>query len=269
MLKIQTQRFALGVEYLGTAFCGWQTQSQGGSVQDALERALTMIANQEIHTMCAGRTDAGVHGVNQVVHFDTDVIRPESAWVRGVNSHLPDGMAIRWVRAVPADFHARFSARGRAYRYLLLNRPQRAGLWQGRVGWYHRPLQLDAMQEAASYLLGTHDFSSFRAAECQAKSPIKELRQASVRQVGDLFIFDFEATAFLHHMIRNFVGSLIHVGRGAVPPSWLQELLAKRSRKEAAPTFAPDGLYFMGPSYEAHWQLPNLTHHDVLPGVLF
>lgn len=262
------KRFALGLEYAGPKFCGWQTQPNGGSVQDALEAALGAIAGSPVHTLCAGRTDAGVHGVNQVVHFDTLVDRPDSAWVRGVNSHLPEGVAVRWAQPVPEDFHARFSARGRAYRYLLLNRPQRAGLWQGRMGWYHRPLALAPMQAAAALLLGEHDFSSFRAAECKAKTPIKTLRRIEIRQQGELFIFDFEASAFLHHMIRNIVGSLVHVGRGAAPAEWMGELLAQKNRKLAAPTFAPDGLYFMGPSYEPHWGLPQPDHDLILPGVL-
>lgn len=262
------KRIALGLEYAGPLFCGWQTQPGGGSVQDALEKALAAIAGHPIQTHCAGRTDAGVHGVNQVVHFDTDAHRPDSAWVRGVNSHLPTGVAVRWSQEVPSDFHARYSARGRRYRYLLTNRPQRAGLWQGRIGWYHRPLALAPMQEAARHLLGEHDFSSFRAAECQAKTPVKDLREIAVSQAGELFIFDFEASAFLHHMIRNIVGSLLHVGKGAAPPDWMAELLAQRNRQMAAPTFAPDGLYFMGPHYEAHWGLPIPNHHPVLPGIL-
>ena len=250
-------RIALGIEYCGTNFRGWQSQAGGGTVQDALEAALGQIAGEKIGVLCAGRTDAGVHATHQVAHFDTTVERPLSAWVRGVNSQLPEGVAVRWAQPVDDEFHARFSARGRRYRYLLLNRPQRPGLWQGRLGWFHLPLDLAAMQEASVRLLGEHDFSAFRAAECQAKSPIKTLTRAEVRQSGNLLIFDFEASAFLHHMVRNLVGTLVYIGKGAQSPAWIDELLQVRDRTRAAPTFSPDGLYFRGPIYEAHWGLPE------------
>jgi tRNA pseudouridine38-40 synthase len=250
-------RIALGIEYCGAGFRGWQSQAGGGTVQDALEAALGQIAGEKIGVLCAGRTDAGVHATHQVAHFETTVERPLSAWVRGVNSQLPEGVAVRWAQPVDDEFHARFSARGRRYRYLLLNRPQRPGLWQGRLGWFHLPLDLAAMQEASVRLLGEHDFSAFRAAECQAKSPIKTLTRAEVRQSGNLLIFDFEASAFLHHMVRNLVGTLVYIGKGAQSPAWIDELLQVRDRTRAAPTFSPDGLYFRGPIYEAHWGLPE------------
>jgi tRNA pseudouridine38-40 synthase len=260
-------RIALGVEYCGTNFRGWQSQAGGGTVQDALERALHQIAGLPVGVLCAGRTDAGVHATQQVVHFDTDVERPLTAWVRGVNSNLPDGVAVRWAKPVSDEFHARFSARGRRYRYLLLNRAQRPGLWQGRLGWFHLPLDVAAMQQAAKLLLGEHDFSAFRAAECQAKSPVKTMTQASVRQFGSMIIFDFEASAFLHHMVRNLVGTLVHIGKGAQSAGWVDELLGMKDRKLAAPTFSPDGLYFRGPVYEAHWALPDPAD-DFLDGIL-
>lgn len=250
-------RIALGLEYHGAAFRGWQSQLGGGTVQDALESALAIIAGQPVGTLCAGRTDAGVHASLQVVHFDAPVERPLSAWVRGVNTHLPDSVAVRWAHPVSEDFHARFSARGRRYRYLLANRPQRLGLWQGRFGWYHGALSLPEMQAAASLLLGEHDFSAFRAAECQAKSPVKQLWRADVRQLGQVFVFDFEASAFLHHMVRNLVGTLVYIGQGRHSPDWVTELLGHKDRRVAAPTFSPDGLYFRGPIYEAHWGLPE------------
>ena len=259
-------RLALGIEYCGSAFRGWQSQAGGGTVQDVLEAALAEIAGSPVATLCAGRTDAGVHATQQVVHFDVTVERPLSAWVRGVNTHLPDGVAVCWAQPVGDDFHARFSARGRRYRYLLLNRPQRPGLWHGRVGWFHGPLDLAAMQDACGRLPGEHDFSAFRAAGCQARSPLKTMTQASVGQCGPLFVFDFAASAFLHHMVRNLVGTLVHIGKGAQPPGWIDELLAMRDRKLAAPTFAPDGLYFRGPVYEPHWGLPEAA--DDLPGGL-
>lgn len=260
-------RIALGLEYNGLAFHGWQSQAGGGTVQDALESALAQIAGQRIGTMCAGRTDAGVHASLQVVHFDTTVKRPLTAWVRGVNALLPEAAAVRWALEVPADFHSRFCAYGRRYRYLLLNRAPRLGLWRGRCGWFHPPLDLQRMQTAAAALVGTHDFSSFRASACQAKSPVKVMRRAEVRQIGNLFVFDFEANAFLHHMVRNLVGSLVYIGKGAQPVEWISELLEVRDRSRAGLTFPPDGLYFRGPLYEPHWGIPDIEG-EFLEGVL-
>jgi tRNA pseudouridine38-40 synthase len=248
-------RIALGLEYDGSGFCGWQSQAGGGSVQDAVESALSMVADAPTRVICAGRTDAGVHALAQVVHFDTQAVRPDTAWVRGVNAHLPASIAVRWAQPVPDEFHARFSARGRRYRYVLLNRAERPALMAKRVGWFHRPLEADAMASAASLLLGEHDFSAFRAIECQAKSPIKTLRRADVVRQGNLLVFDFEASAFLHHMVRNLVGALVYVGKGAHPPLWLGELLAGRDRARAAPTFEACGLYFAGVDYDPVWQL--------------
>ncbi len=248
-------RIALGLEYEGSGFCGWQSQAGGGAVQDAVELALSTVADAQTRVVCAGRTDAGVHALAQVVHFDTEANRPDTAWVRGVNAHLPDGVAVRWAQPVPDEFHARFSARGRRYRYLLLNRGERPGLMSHRVGWFHWPLDVDVMAAAARALLGEHDFSAFRAAECQAKSPVKVLRRADVARHGDLLVFDFEAGAFLHHMVRNMVGALVYVGKGAHPPEWIGELLAARDRSRAAPTFEACGLYFAGVDYDPAWQL--------------
>lgn len=262
------KRIALGVEYNGAAFRGWQTQVGGGTVQDLLEAALAQIAGVPVATVAAGRTDAGVHATGQIVHFDPPVERPLTAWVRGVNSHLPDGVAVLWAREVPADFHARFSARGRAYRYLLVNRPIRSAVLAGRAGWFHRPLDGAAMQAAADLLLGRHDFSAFRAAECQARSPVRELRRATVTRSGELVVFDFAADAFLHHMVRNLVGSLVYVGKGAHPPEWVAEVLAGCDRKRAAPTFSADGLYLVGVDYEPHWGLPLPSVESFPMGVL-
>jgi tRNA pseudouridine38-40 synthase len=248
-------RFALGLEYEGSRFCGWQSQAGGGAVQDAVESALSIIADAPTRVVCAGRTDAGVHALAQVVHFDTQAVRPDSAWVRGVNAHLPASVAVRWVRPVSDEFHARFSALGRRYRYLLLNRAERPGLMARRVGWFHRPLDADVMAAATGVLLGEHDFSAFRAVECQAKSPVKILRRADVVRHGDLLVFDFEASAFLQHMVRNLVGALVYVGKGAHPPAWLGELLAGRDRARAAPTFEACGLYFADVDYDPVWQL--------------
>lgn len=249
-------RIALGLEYDGRGFSGWQTQPAGTGIQDALETALSRIASAPVATVCAGRTDAGVHATHQVVHFDTAAQRPESAWVRGVNTYLPDTVAVRWAQVVPDAFHARFAATGRRYRYLLLNRPQRPGLARGRAGWFHHPLDVEAMGEAAARVLGTHDFSAFRAAECQANSPVRTMTRAEVRRHGDWLVFDFAANAFLHHMIRNLVGSLVYIGKGAHPPEWMTALLAERNRTLAAPTFSPDGLYLAGVDYPDEFALP-------------
>lgn len=249
-------RLALGIEYDGSAFRGWQTQPGGGTVQDALEEALRQIAGVPVEVVCAGRTDAGVHATGQVVHFDPPVSRPLTAWVRGVNTFLPPAVAVRWAHPVSDEFHARFSAFGRCYRYVLINRPQRTGVWHGRAGWDHHPLDVDAMQEAALLLLGEHDFSAFRAAGCQAKSPIKTVRRANVRRMDEIIVFDFEAGAFLHHMVRNLVGSLVYVGQGKHPPAWIASLLASGDRRLAAPTFSAAGLYLVGVKYEPHWGLP-------------
>jgi tRNA pseudouridine38-40 synthase len=258
------KRIALGLEYDGSHSLGWQSQRGGHTLQDALESALAHINGHPSSVVCAGRTDTGVHALHQVVHFETNAIRPLSAWVRGVNSFLPNSLSVLWAKEVPADFHARFSARGRRYRYILLNRPQRPGLLSGKVGWYHRPLDLAAMQAAATLLLGEHDFSVFRAAQCQANSPVKTMLLAKVSQQGEYFYFDFVASAFLHHMIRNLVGTLVYIGSGREPASWINALLEMRDRRFAAPTFAPDGLYFLGPAYEEHWQLPGLTESSLL-----
>jgi tRNA pseudouridine38-40 synthase len=249
-------RIALGVEYDGSALRGWQKQLGGGTVQDDLESVLGQIAGERSAVVCAGRTDAGVHATGQVVHFDTRAERPVTAWVRGVNAFLPPNVAVRWARHVSEAFHARFSAYGRCYRYLLIDRAQRPGLWHGRVGWYHRPLDEERMQRAACLLLGERDFSAFRAADCQAKTPVKMLRRAEVRRVGDWLVFDFEASAFLHRQVRNMVGSLVHVGQGKHSPEWIEELLASRDRSRAAPTFAADGLYLVGVRYAKCWRLP-------------
>ncbi|MBT9567886.1 MAG: tRNA pseudouridine(38-40) synthase TruA [Thiobacillus sp.] len=250
-------RIALGLEYCGVGFCGWQSQPQGCGVQDALEAALSAIALESVRVIAAGRTDTGVHAAFQVVHFDSNVTRPLTAWVRGVNSHLPAGVAVQWAREVDADFHARFAANQRGYRYVLFNHPVRPGLNQGLIGWYHRPLDVGAMNAAAAQLIGLHDFSAFRAAGCQARSPQKELRLAQIERRGDYLMCDFRADGFLHHMIRNLMGCLIQVGAGAHPPGWARSILESRDRSLAAPTFDAAGLYLTHIRYPAHFALPE------------
>jgi len=251
---------ALGVSYHGGAYDGWQSQLSGRAVQDQLERALAQFTSQApIRTLCAGRTDAGVHGLMQVVHFDSPVQRTETAWMRGTNRFLPPDIAVQWARPVAPHFHARACARSRRYAYVLLESPVRPSVEAGRVGWVFRPLDQQAMLTAAQALLGEHDFSSFRAAACQAHSPVKELRRIDIVRRGAYWRFEFEASAFLHHMIRNIMGCLIAIGNAKYPASWMAEVLEAKSRAAAAPTFSPDGLYFLGPVYDASWNLPTRT----------
>jgi tRNA pseudouridine38-40 synthase len=256
-------RIALGLEYDGSAFTGWQTQPGGTAVQDAVERALREFVGAEVPTVCAGRTDAGVHASFQVVHLDTGVARPLEAWVRGVNAHLPAAVAVRWSRFVPDAFHARFAASGRRYDYWLLNDPVRSPLAHGRVGWAFRPLDEAAMHAAAQRLLGVHDFTSFRAAECQARSPVRELRQCDVQRFGRLIRIRVAANAFLHHMVRNLVGTLVYVGLGRQPVDWPVQVLAARDRAQAAPTYAAEGLYLTHVQYDPAFDLPAPA--DTLP----
>jgi tRNA pseudouridine38-40 synthase len=259
-------RLALGISYNGQAYDGWQSQPSGRTVQDQLEAALGRFAAQPISTVCAGRTDAGVHALMQVVHFDSPVERAGFSWVRGTNTFLPPDIAVQWAHPVPDTFHSRGSARARRYAYVLLESAVRPSVEAGRVGWVFRALDLDAMQAAAAHLVGEHDFTSFRASSCQAKSPVKTMQPVRISRRGPYWRFDFEANAFLHHMIRNIMGSLLHVGQGVAPPDWMREVLEARSRDAASPTFSPDGLYFMGPVYEAHWGLPShAPAYDWLP----
>ena len=249
-------RIALGLEYDGAAFTGWQTQPDERGVQDALERALAAVAGTSIATICAGRTDAGVHALDQVVHFDTDVRRPLSAWVRGVNRFLPHAVAVRWAREVPETFHARFGAMRRTYDYWILNDPVRSPLAHGRAGWVFRPLDAAAMHEAAVRLVGRNDFSSFRSAECQASTAVRDLHTLQVERRGRLIRVQASANAFLHHMIRNIVGTLIYVGLGRRSPEWVTDVLQSRDRAQAAPTFAAAGLYLVRVEYDPSLQLP-------------
>ena len=259
-------RLALGISYHGQAYEGWQSQSSGRTVQDRLEAALADFTTESVSTVCAGRTDAGVHGLMQVVHFDTGLQREEFSWVRGTNRFLPPDIAVEWARPVPDEFHSRASAFARRYSYVVLESKVRPSLDAGRVGWVFRPLDGEAMREAASQVLGAHDFSSFRASACQALSPVKTLSKLEITRRGAYWRFDFEANAFLHHMIRNLMGTLLVIGQGQQPPSWIGEVLRARDRDAAAPTFSPAGLYFLGPVYEPRWGLPTRTPaYDWLP----
>ncbi len=259
-------RIALGISYDGRAYQGWQSQRSGQTVQDRLESGLGKFAAGSVSTVCAGRTDAGVHALMQVVHFDTNLTREPASWLRGTNSFLPPDIAVQWARCVPEEFHCRASALSRRYAYVLLESPVRPSVDAGRVGWVFQALHEEAMREAAQHLVGEHDFSSFRASACQALSPVKTVQTINISRRGAYWRVDFEASAFLHHMVRNIMGCLISVGRLRHPPGWIKEVLNARDRGRCAPTFSPDGLYFVGPRYAAHWGLPGRTAaFDVLP----
>jgi tRNA pseudouridine38-40 synthase len=259
----------LGLAYAGEAYHGWQSQPDGRTVQDHVETALAAFAavpRGGIGTVCAGRTDAGVHALNQVIHLDAPVRRDAFSWLRGTNRFLPRDIAVQWCIPVADDFHARNGAVGRRYRYLLRESAARPALEALRCGWVFQPLDGEAMRAAARHLIGEHDFSTFRAAQCQAASPVKTMRSIGIVRRGAYWRFDFDASAFLHHMVRNIVGCLVAVGAGKHPPGWMAEVLVARDRDAAAPTFAPDGLYFVGPYYDARHAIPEApTALDWLP----
>jgi tRNA pseudouridine38-40 synthase len=257
-------RIALGVAYDGSAWHGWQTQSDGNTVQDSLEAALAEFLAQPTPTVCAGRTDAGVHALGQIVHLDTTAERRPESWIRGLNSLLPRNIAVQWARETTDDFHARFSAVSRTYAYILRNSRIRPALQDARVGWAHRPLDLDRMRLAAQHLVGEHDFSCFRSSQCQAASPVRTLSKLDITRHGDHFLFVFKANAFLHHMVRNLMGALIYVGQGRQEPDWMVYLLAQRDRRLAAPTFSPHGLYLVGADYPPQFALPEIGVRDAL-----
>jgi tRNA pseudouridine38-40 synthase len=257
-------RIALGLEYDGGAFCGWQSQPSGCGVQDHLQKALSTLADAPIEVTAAGRTDTGVHATAQVAHFDSRVHRETTSWVRGTNTHLDTAARVVWAHPVTDEFHARFSARSRTYHYLLQDSRVAPGILRGKVGWYHHPLDAQAMHEAAQALVGEHDFSSFRASECQAKTPVKTMYAARIRRHGTLVVFTFHANAFLHHMVRNIVGALVYVGAGKDPTDWIGTVLEARDRTRAAPTFMPDGLYLAAIEYDPAFQLPAFPAHPLL-----
>lgn len=249
-------RIALGIAYDGSQWLGWQTQPSGRTVQDTVEAALAQFLAQPVSTICAGRTDTGVHALGQVVHLDTTAERRPESWMRGMNAILPRSIAVQWAKTVDDSFHARYCATARSYIYLVRNARQRSPILEGRVGWVYHGLSLEPMREAARRLLGEHDFSSFRSSECQAASPVRTLTTLDIKQSGEFFLFTFKANAFLHHMVRNLMGALLYVGQGRQDPSWMDALLLERDRRRAAPTFAPDGLYLAQVNYPAQYGLP-------------
>lgn len=250
-------RIALGIEYDGTDFLGWQRLSHGPTVQGAVETALSRVADHPVTVICAGRTDSGVHARCQVVHFDSDAARTPRSWLLGVNSCLPDAVGVRWVMPVDDEFHARYGAIGRRYRYTILNRLARPALDGRYMAWERRPLDADAMQRASRALLGENDFTAFRTLACKSRTPFRNVRSLQVRRVGDRIEIEIEANAFLHHMVRNIVGSLLPVGRGEKPEAWIGELLCGRDRSRAGPTAPASGLCFIAPIYPARFGLPE------------
>lgn len=253
-------RIALGIEYDGSHFCGWQYQDHSPSVQAGVEAALAEVANAPVRVICAGRTDTGVHALNQVVHFDTEVNRSERAWVFGSNTNLPKGVVVLWARVMDDSFHARFSATRRRYRYVIFNRNVRPTFLVNRVTWEYRALDVEPMQLAANHLLGKHDFNAYRAAACQAKSSVREIYSLEVKRQQDLVIIDVEANAFLHHMVRNIAGVLMAIGAGEKPPGWSKDVLMSKDRVHGGVTAPPYGLYLMDVDYEAQYQIPKVEN---------
>jgi tRNA pseudouridine38-40 synthase len=259
------QRVALAIEYKGTDFHGFQTQPNGvKTVQQALEHALSKVANEPITLVCAGRTDAGVHATNQVIHFDTLAKRSPKAWVMGTRPHLPDAVSVKWAQDVTPNFHARFSALNRTYRYLISDAKTSSALLHDQITWSSRPLDIDKMREGAAYLVGRHDFTSFRATQCQAKSPVREIQYLHIIRRGDLIVLEVQANAFLHHMVRNIVGVLLSVGAGDKPAAWVGEVLVAKNRSAGGVTGKPYGLYLVSVDFPAEFQLPKGS-----PGPLF
>ncbi|MFT5719882.1 MAG: tRNA pseudouridine38-40 synthase [Motiliproteus sp.] len=251
-------RYAMCVEYDGSAYRGWQSQpGDVVCVQDFVEQGLSVVANEPVKVTCAGRTDAGVHGCYQIIHVDTHAVRNDRAWVLGANTNMPYDINIRWARPVSNEFHARFSALERRYRYVIYSAPVKSALLKHQLSWTHKPLDEQRMQQAANFLIGEHDFSSYRAAGCQAKSPVRRVRRFDVRRIGNLIVLDVSANAFLHHMIRNFAGVLMKIGAGEAEPQWAKEVLDARDRRKGGVTAQPFGLYFVDVKYPAEFVLPQ------------
>ena len=267
----ELRRIAVGIQYDGSPFCGWQSQTNQATIQDHIEAAVSHFIGgfkkQTVRLTAAGRTDTGVHALGQVAHFDTFIERPDWSWVRGLNSFLPQAISIQWAKEVPLDFDARFSAYERAYCYFLVTSPVKTALLHKKAGYYMLPtsklLQLDEMRQAANYLIGEHDFTSFRSSECQSKTPVKTIYQIDIIQEGSKYFFFLRANAFLHHMVRNIIGGLLHVGLGKHPAQWFDELLMKKDRSLAAPTFSADGLYLAQVAYPSHFEIPRPSFEHV------
>lgn len=249
-------RIALGIEYNGSGYYGWQRQRELPTIQRVLEQAISKVANEDVYLFVAGRTDANVHATGQVTHFDTKAKRHIDAWIWGANSYLPPSIKVRWARAVDYHFHARFKALSRQYRYIIYNHPIRPALLSTRVSWHYYPLDEKKMHKAASCLLGEQNFSSFRSSQCNSKSPMRNVISYDIRRQGDFILFDIEANAFLHHMVRNIVGALMKVGSGLRDPDWMQDVLQAKDRRMAAETAPPDGLYLTRVTYPEPYLFP-------------
>lgn len=249
-------RIALGIEYNGSDFHGWQAQRDLSTVQGHLQDALGKVANESILIFCAGRTDAGVHATGQVVHFDTHAKRHIDAWIWGTNANLPPSIVVRWARHVDYSFHARFKATSRRYRYIIFNHPIRPAILSSRVTWHYYPLNIERMREAGKYLIGEQNFSSFRSSQCNSKSPMRNVTEFTVERQGDFVVIEIEANAFLHHMVRNIAGTLMKIGGGVKEPEWMQEVLVAKSRRVAAETASPDGLYLIQVRYPEPYDFP-------------
>ena len=251
-------RWAIGVEFDGRAFRGWQTQQAGVvSVQETLETAISRVANHPVIVHGAGRTDAGVHGSGMVAHFDSAAIRQERNWLMGINTLLPETVAVRWIKPMPDDFHARFKAIARRYHYFVYNHPRRSALLAGRATWHHAALDVARMQAAANALVGVHDFSAYRAVACQSNRPVRDVHFVNLSRRGELIRLDIQADGFLHHMVRNIMGVLLAVGDGRADPDWDEEVLVSRDRTQGGITAPPDGLYFVDAHYPSQFQLPQ------------
>jgi len=253
-------RIALGVEYNGENYCGWQRQKQSPSVQEHIEKTLSQIADQPVKVFCAGRTDTGVHATNQVIHFDMQGSRPAAAWLRGANNYLPKDVSITWVKEVDDHFHARFSAINRSYRYIIQNTSSPAAILAGKVTWYRPLLDAELMQQAAQFLLGQQNFSSFQASSCQANTSTRIIRYAKVSRMNDLIFIDIKANAFLHHMVRNIVGCLLRVGEGRESPDFVEKIIGYKDRTKAPDTASPHGLYLINVEYPAEFKLPLIQY---------
>ncbi|NNG14409.1 MAG: tRNA pseudouridine(38-40) synthase TruA [Gammaproteobacteria bacterium] len=259
------KKIALGIEYNGSAYNGWQKQKHGTGVQEPLEKALSYVADEEIKVVCAGRTDSGVHAASQVVHFETNAERDEQAWRQGTNTKLPNDICVNWAMPVDDEFHARFSALKRYYRYVICTRRVQPAILNNLVSWDYRSFDTQRMQQAAACLRGEHDFSSYRAVHCQAHSPIRTVHQLEVRRSGDFIFIDIEANAFLHHMVRNITGVLMAIGAGEKPVNWAEEVLAHRDRRLGGVTAPPHGLYFMKVSYPDEFMIPEIEVRNLFP----
>lgn len=260
----KTIRVAMGVEYDGSAFCGWQIQDGVRTVQECVEKAIAVVADQSVRVHCAGRTDTGVHALNQVIHFETDTVRDPYSWIRGTNANLPNDIAILWAKPVNDEFHARFSAIRRRYRYVIFNRSVRPTFLDKRVSWDYRPLDIQKMRQASTVLIGEHNFNSYRAQACQAKSPVRTVYALDIQRHDDMVLIDIEANGFLHHMVRNIAGVLMTIGAGEMSIEWAQQVLDAQDRTAGGKTAAPYGLYFVDVKYPEIFDLPKLSETQLV-----